>query len=275
MVSQALRVTMERMEIRRSEDTEDVQIVEEPGTKPHHYKRNYFWCPEVDCTSGPVQKMTQHLQKKHKMDPVTAAQVAKRKRRAHLEAIRLKMPNPRTRSSGMQQLELFTSKKMQHVSSPPHTPCVSTTTPEPPLSPLPSPMDTSTPTSSNHCPPVPSCTPSTSGHVSKFHHGGPFLDGFYSHLMTCAGGNRGKHSASQITRYVGKYLHLLNAHTVEERALLHTSHVRPFLESVQKSGIGSSGILHRILAHKAAVQYMCLGVSYLRSGLHKLCNPLH
>ena len=25
-------------------------------TQPKSYKRKYFWCPELDCTSGPVQK---------------------------------------------------------------------------------------------------------------------------------------------------------------------------------------------------------------------------
>ena len=40
------------------------------------FKRNFFWCPVKDCASGPVQKITQHLQKVHKMDPATAASVA-------------------------------------------------------------------------------------------------------------------------------------------------------------------------------------------------------
>ena len=36
-----------------------------------HHKRNYFWCPVVDCASGPVEKVTQHLSKVHKMDAAT------------------------------------------------------------------------------------------------------------------------------------------------------------------------------------------------------------
>jgi hypothetical protein len=62
---------------------------------------------------------------------------------------------------------------------------------------------------------------------------------------------------------VGKYLHHLNAQAVEEEALLRTDTVVPYLESAQKAGIGSSGILHRILSHKAVVQYMRLGVCNL------------
>ena len=65
----------------------------------------------------------------------------------------------------------------------------------------------------------------------------------------------------QICRYVGKYLHFLNASAVEESALLDTGPVQTYLESVQAVGIGSCGILHRILAHKAAVQFMRMTVS--------------
>ena len=64
----------------------------------------------------------------------------------------------------------------------------------------------------------PPCTPSKLDLSGKFHQGGPFLDGFYSHLRTRAGGNRGEHSATQITRYVGKYLYSLDAHAVATAA---------------------------------------------------------
>lgn len=67
-------------------------------------KRNYFWCPVVDCTSGPVQKVTQHLQKVHKMSASESARVSKQKRRAPVEAIKLGAPNPHTRSSRMRSL---------------------------------------------------------------------------------------------------------------------------------------------------------------------------
>ena len=89
------------------------------------------------------------------------------------------------------------------------------------------------------------------------------MDGFYSHLRTRAGGNRGEHSATQITSYVGKYLYSLNPLMVEEARLLETSAVMPHLNTLSKAGISSSGILHCILAHLAAVNYMRLAVSYL------------
>ena len=207
-----------------------------------HHKRNYFWCPVVDCASGPVQKVTQHLSKVHKMDAATAAKVARKKRRAPLEAVRLKIPNPQTRSSGLQHLGLFAEK----------SPSATSAGQSPPV------KDTSTTTS------PPPCTPSTSSacYDGNFHQGGTFLDGFYSHLRSRAGGNRGEHSAKQIERYVAKYLYALDALRVEERGLLRTEPVIPYLERIQRTGIGSSGVLHRILAHKAAVNYMRLGVSY-------------
>ena len=137
-------------------------------------------------------------------------------------------------------------------------------------------VDTPT-TSSSLSHSVPPCTPSTS-HDGNLHDGGPLLDGLYSHLRTRAGGNRGKHAARQITCYIGKYLYWFNNKAVEERALLQTAPVVPYLEKMQEGGIGYSGILHRILAHKAALYYMKLVVSYLLLVLFKqttgsLCLP--
>ena len=37
--------------------------------------------------------------------------------------------------------------------------------------------------------------------------------------------------------------------------LLNTIPVLPYLEGVEEAGVGSSGVLHRILAHKAAVHF--------------------
>ena len=48
---------------------------------------------------------------------------------------------------------------------------------------------------------------------------------------------------------------------VVQSSLLNPTHVLPHLDMVQKAGIGSSGVLHRILAHKAAVYFMQLSVS--------------
>ena len=89
-------------------DREEVKQGGDCKTQPKSCKRNYFCSPEPDCASRPVQKITQHLQK---MSPQRAAKVALKKRRAPLEAVGLKMPNPTTRSSGMRYLGL-SAKKM-------------------------------------------------------------------------------------------------------------------------------------------------------------------
>ena len=68
--------------------------------------RNFFWCPVKDCGSGTVQKMTQHLQKVHKMDKQTAAKEA---RRAPAEAVKLRLTNPSKRSSRIQSIPLIRS----------------------------------------------------------------------------------------------------------------------------------------------------------------------
>lgn len=229
--------------------SDDVQIVDPstPSSSSSSHKRNYFWCPEVDCASGPVQKITQHLQKVHKMSPATAARIAKKKRRAPAEAVRLKTPNPHTRSSGLQHLPLYMSKVAK----------VSTTTGSSPATSTPAVCSTD-PAASSDEPPTPLHIDISSG---KLHEGGQFLDGVRQHLMTRAGGKRGDHAATQMTRYIGKYQFSLNPNTVMEDKLLDTAPVVPYLDAVQKAGIGSSGILHRILSHKAAIQYMRLVVS--------------
>ena len=108
------------------------------------YKRNYFWCPMVDCASGPVQKMGQHLVKVHKMDRATAALTARKKMRSPLEAVKLKLPNPSRRSSGMRALPLFFDSG-------------SSTTNDPTTSKTPQPSTSKGPTSN-----TPSRTPSSS-----------------------------------------------------------------------------------------------------------------
>lgn len=89
------------------------QSIEDTTEVKPHYKRNYFWCPIPDCTSGPVQKMTQHMRKTHKMDPAAAVQASLKKCRAPLEAIQMKTPNPRTRSSGLRDVGHFVKKMVK------------------------------------------------------------------------------------------------------------------------------------------------------------------
>ena len=222
-----------------------VGISRESGKKV--YKPNFFWCPEQDCASRPIQKVTQHLQKVHKMDLATAAMVARKKRRAPANTVRPKMPKP------------------QHPVKQSATYC-----------PVCRPHINSLPTCSSHIISHPTCSSmhprylktglSLSLHPQHVTHWLPprrFVLGWL--IRTRAGGNRGEHSARQITRYVGKDLFHLNPE------LLDTDSVSP---QTQRAGIGSSGILHRILAHKAAVNFMCLGVSYLWCGVKLCTSPL-
>lgn len=62
-------------------------------------------------------------------------------------------------------------------------------------------------------------------------------------------------------RYVGKYLYYLNTSAVEEGKLLEPTPVQDYLSVVQERGVGSCGVLHRILANKAAVRFMRMTVS--------------
>ena len=81
-------------------------------------KRNHFWCPVVDCASGPIQKLGQHLSKVHKLDAQAVAKLLKKKTRAHPEAIKLKLPNPNKRRSGIQFFPLFVAKNTTTTETP-------------------------------------------------------------------------------------------------------------------------------------------------------------
>ena len=100
-----------------------------------------IWCPVMDCASGPVQKMGQHLVKVHKMDRATAAQTAKKKTRASPESVKLGLPNSKKRSSGI------------------------------PLFSTPSTSNTAKPTSK-----TPASTSTLSSQATSFHSGGAFLE---------------------------------------------------------------------------------------------------
>ena len=55
-----------------------------------------MWCPVRDCQSGPVQKITQHLKKVHKVAGVEMKRLEKEKRYAPLEAVKYQILNPHT-----------------------------------------------------------------------------------------------------------------------------------------------------------------------------------
>lgn len=233
---------------------------------PKH-KRNYYWCPLLDCTSGPVQKITQHLQKKHRLSVTEAAQLAKKKRRAPVEAVRMKIPNPHTRSSGMKSLALtFGTPQCPPKHSPKPT-CQewatrTGTTPARGSLPMAAPSGelpavTKLPPS---FPRTSSATPTAGGGIEK-HHTGLFVSAFESHLLTRAGGHRSPSSAQQLARYVGKYLFYLNEDKVDEMALLDPRPLEQYLDHVESMGIRSPGILQRLLSLKYVIHFMRLTVS--------------
>ena len=131
---------------------------------PHKTHHNSFWCPVADCASGPVQKITQHLMKVHKMDHSRASKISAKKVRAPLEAMCLRLPNPATRSSQLLPLPL----------------AVASTT---------APSATSSSLSRTAHLPSQSASASTSHHATTpphtVHTGGQFLNAFFTHLQTC------------------------------------------------------------------------------------------
>ena len=210
-------------EVESEEETKEESLEGGRRRSTTGYKHNYFWCPVVDCASGPVQKMGQHLVKVHKMDRATATRTAKKKIRAPPEAIKLKLPNPARRSSGIKSISLFS------------TPAPSSSTPKP-----------TSKTSGTHS--------KTISSLALAHSGGPFLEEFQSHLKSHAGSSS---TATQLARDVGKYLYFLDQSEVNEALLLDTHPVEGYLQSLSASGM----ILHRLLSQKAAIHFMKLTVS--------------
>ena len=192
--------------------------------KPVH--RNHYWCPIQDCASGPVQKIGQHLQKVHKLEKPEIAKLSKLKRRAPVEAVKFKMPNPAKQSSGLRPIALF-----------------------------------STQTTSSK---VESCQPTgtkaAAASSAEYHSGGAFLQSLLAHLQTPAGGGKNTRTTRQITKAVGKYLFFLNPTMIEEQELMLIEPVQRYLDSLFPT-MGVSGISHRLLSHKAAVRFMKLSVS--------------
>ena len=155
------------------------------------------------------------------MSPATVARIAKKKRWAPAEAVSLKTPTPHTRSSGLQHLPLYMSK-VAKVSSTAAGSSPATSTPA---------VCSTDPAPSSDGSPTRLHIDISSG---KLPEGGQFLDGFRQHLRTRAGGKRGDNAATEMTRYIGKYLFSLNANTVIEDKLLDTAPVVPYLDAVQR-----------------------------------------
>ena len=222
------------------ESSEHDVVAASEKSLPQKTRRNSFWCPVMDCPSGPVQKMTQHLIKVHKMDHSRASKVSVKKVRAPLEAVRLRLPNPTTRSSRLVPLPLAVAS----TAAPSATSSLLSRTTH-----LPSQC---TSASTSHHTPTPPHT---------VHTGGQFLNGFFAHLQTHAGGHRSRSTATQLVRDVAKYLTVLNPNIVEEQRLLEVKPVQGYLDGLTTEGMGPSGILHRLLSHKAAVCFMKLTVN--------------
>ena len=95
--------------------TSTLTLVSFKKKKPR--RRNYFWCPIKDCASRPVKKIGQHLQKVHKLEEPQIGKLAKLKRRAPPESVKLKLPNPAKQSSGIKPIALFLTPPVNRLSS--------------------------------------------------------------------------------------------------------------------------------------------------------------
>ena len=83
--------------------------------------------------------------------------------------------------------------------------------------------------------------------------GETFLQCFKDFLLSPLGGSRNEKTSAQIQANVRKYL---QANNMDPRTLVHLSPIQPFIDAVEKGGVGCSGILQRLDAHSLALKFM-------------------
>jgi len=74
-------------------------------------KRKYVYCPIEGCPSGPVQKVTQHLQNVHKLSRANIRWLTATKRYAPPEAVWNRTPNPHPSRKQLTLQQAITSKR--------------------------------------------------------------------------------------------------------------------------------------------------------------------
>ena len=90
----------------------------------------------------------------------------------------------------------------------------------------------------------------------KYHKGGPFLDGFFDHLLSQAGGKRSEEAAKQVCRNISKYLYYLDKDSVCPDLLLKKTPIMEFVKEVESLCVGNSGILQKLDSIALALKYM-------------------
>ena len=244
--------------------------------------RRSWWCPIVGCTSGPVQKITQHFQNKHNL-PLNSKEsriLRKHKRAPPQEAIDNLTPNPyaRHRQGSSRTLTEF------------DTPGPSRELPKyVPLETLVSRRSKKGKGGGVYK------KGGTKGKGRAAKRGGgrairgsraradkgdesgggsgeggaeqglemegqvdgdTFLRNFGDYLESPVGGAKKGKAARQVVVNVRKYFDHFGPGKIHPERLLQLKPVPPFIEGIREEGIGSSGVLHRLDAHALALKYL-------------------
>ena len=225
------------------------------NTKQRKRKRRYVWCPIEGCMSGPVQKITQHLSRVHKLPPNKIARIntPDNRRYATQDAILNKTPCP---SRQQRTLESLLQRHPQPSTR--RSPQLQTKMPPPekgrkgivvkgkgkqPVS-----------------PPESSGIPST--RRMGYHDTSPFLEEFNEFLLSRAGGKRSCDAAAQLRKNVSKYLFFLDNQKVRPELLLKKKPLVKYLKVVGEGfEVGSSGLLQKLDGLAAALRFMRFSLS--------------
>lgn len=224
-------------------EKQDKKSERKPGARKPA-KRRYVYCPIEGCPSGPVQKVTQHLQNVHKLSKANVRRLTVTKRYAPPEAIKNRTPNPHPSRKQLTLKQTIFSKT--RASSEVVV-----------VSPVKKKKETKKKPTANS---GKECVPSTSGigttrHM-KFHKDHPFIDDFASHLRSTAGGARSDDAVKQTVKITGKYLWFLNNSAVCPRLLLRQKSLLDYVKKVEELGVGNSGVLQQLDAITLAVKFL-------------------
>lgn len=204
--------------------------------------------------SGPVQKITQHLSRVHKLPPNKIARIntPDNQRYATQDAILNKTPCPSKRERTLESL------LQRHPQS--STPGSQLETKMPP------PEKGRKGIVGKGKQPVSSCPPESSGIASirrmGYHDTSPFLEEFNEFLLSRAGGKRSGDAAAQLRKNVSKYLFFLDNQKVRPELLLKKKPLVKYLKVVEEGfGVGSSGLLQKLDSLAAALRFMRFSLS--------------
>ena len=87
-------------------------------------------------------------------------------------------------------------------------------------------------------------------------HEGKFYQDFQTYLMSREGGNKSKNNAKGIAKNVAKFHYFANPATLDPNQSLKAKSVRTFIQNIEETGIGPSGLIQKILDIETSIKFL-------------------